>query len=177
MAIDPRERQALDYFDSAGVSCVRYEHPLALTMEDCEKIGADIGARHFKNLFLTNRQGTDFYLLLIGADKKFRTAEVSKQLGVSRLSFGTDAQLLHKLGLLPGSVTPLALAHAGARDVTVVIDRDILEMGLVCVHPCVSTASLALPWKDVYAFIQSCGNRVEFVDIAPDAPAGPSAPV
>jgi len=168
MAIDPRERETLALLDARGVPYTRIEHPLAHTMEDCEAIGADLGARHFKNLFLTNRQGTDFYLLLIAADKKFRTAEVSKQLGVSRLSFGTDEQLMDKLGLLSGSVTPMALAHARARDVSVVIDRDVLGMGLVCVHPCVSTASLALRWADVFAFIQSCGNRVEVVDIVCD---------
>lgn len=166
MAIDPRERETLALLDAAGVPYTRIEHPLAHTMEDCEAIGADIGARHFKNLFLTNRQGTDFYLLLIAADKKFRTAEISRQLGVSRLSFGTDAQLMEKLGLLPGSVSPMALSHAGARDVVVVLDRDVLGMDLVCVHPCVSTASLALRWTDVLAFIQSRGNRTQVVDIA-----------
>ncbi len=166
MDISPRERETLALLDSRGVAYTRMEHPLALTMQDCEAVGAQLGARHFKNLFLANRQGTEFYLLLIAAQKSFRTAEVSKLLGVSRLSFGTNAQLMEKLGLLPGSVTPLALTFPGARDVAVVIDRDILEMGLVCVHPCASTASLALKWGDVLAFIESCGNRVAVVDIA-----------
>ncbi len=166
MAIDPREMETLALLGARGVAYTRYEHAPARTMEDCENIGAEVGARHFKNLFLTNRQNTAFYLLLIGADKKFRTAEVSKQLGTSRLSFGSDAQLMEKLGLLPGSVTPMALAHPGAREVTVVIDRDILFMDLVCVHPCVATASLALAWADVYAFIESFGNPVALVTIA-----------
>ncbi|HWQ58416.1 MAG TPA: prolyl-tRNA synthetase associated domain-containing protein [Clostridia bacterium] len=165
MAIDPRERDTLALLESRGVPYTRIEHLRALTMEDCESVGADLGARHFKNLFLVNRQGTDFYLLLIDANKKFRTAEVSKQLGVSRLSFASDAQLMDKLGLLPGSVTPMALARPGARDVTVVIDRDVLDMGLVCVHPCVSTASLALRWADVFAFIEGTGCRVAYVDV------------
>lgn len=167
MPIDPREKAALDLLDAMGVAYTRIEHPPARTMEDCENVGAELGAHHFKNLFLTNRQGTQFYLLLIGADKKFRTAEVSRQLGVSRLSFGTDEHLMDKLELLPGSVTPMALVYPGAKDITVVIDRDILDMNLVCVHPCVSSASLALAWRDVFAFIGRCGNRVAYVDIAP----------
>lgn len=169
MNIDPRERATLACFDARGVRYERFEHAPALTMEDCEALDASIGAQHFKNLFLTNRQGTEFYLLLIGADKLFKTADVSKQLGVARLSFATDAQLMEKLGLLPGSVTPLALAHPGARDVRVVIDREVLAMGVVCVHPCVSTASLVLAWEDVFDFILSCGNPVTFVEIAPRA--------
>lgn len=170
MAIDPREEETLALLGELGITYKRYEHPCALTMNDCENIGADIGATHFKNLFLTNRQQTDFYMLLIAPEKKFRTAEVSKQLGVSRLSFGTDALLFEKLGLLPGSVTPMALARQGAGDVTLLIDRDILAMDTVCVHPCVSTASLAMTVRDLLRFIGRCGNRVVYVDIA-DTPA------
>ncbi len=166
MAIDPREEETLALLEKLGISFKRYEHPCALTMDDCESIGRDVGATHFKNLFLTNRQQTDFYMLLIAPEKKFRTAEVSKQLGVSRLSFGTDELLMEKLGLLPGSVTPMALARPGAGDVTLLIDRDILSMRMVCVHPCVSTASLAMTLEDLMRFVGRCGNRVEYVDIA-----------
>lgn len=167
MAIDERERPILELLDGLGIKYRRYEHPEARTMEDCEHIGEDVGATHFKNLFLTNRQQTDFYMLLISPDKKFRTSEVSKQLGVSRLSFGTDALLMEKLGLLPGSVTPLALMNPNARDITLVIDRDILSMDMVCVHPLVSSASLAMRLDDVLKLVGRFGNKVEYVNICP----------
>ena len=112
MAIDERERPVLELLDEMGIPYRRYEHPCARTMHDCEGIGADIGAQHFKNLFLCNRSGTKFYLLLICADKPFRTGDVSRQLGSSRLSFCSDAQLMDKLGLVAGSVTPMALYRA-----------------------------------------------------------------
>lgn len=102
----------------------RYEHAAALTMADCAHIGGDIGAHHCKNLFLTNRQQTDFYLLMLEPDKQFRTAEVSKQLGVSRLSFATPELLHEKLGLIPGAVSPLALCHGEARPIRVLMDKD-----------------------------------------------------
>ena len=73
MAIDERERPVLELLDEMGIQYRCYEHPCARTMHDCEGIGADIGAQHFKNLFLCNRSGTKFYLLLICADKPFRT--------------------------------------------------------------------------------------------------------
>ena len=40
-----------------------------------------------KNLFLCNRQKTQFYLLLLEGDKVFKTKHLSAQLGCSRLSF------------------------------------------------------------------------------------------
>ena len=72
-------------------------------MKDCALIGAARGARHFKNLFLTNRQGNAFYLLMPGVKKRFRPAKVSRLLGVSRLSFASPEKLLEKLGSLPGA--------------------------------------------------------------------------
>ena len=63
MAIDERERPVLELLDEMGIQYRRYEHPCARTMHDCEGIGADIGAQHFKNLFLCNRSGTKFYLM------------------------------------------------------------------------------------------------------------------
>lgn len=162
--IDEKEKPTLALLEEMGIEYTRYEHPNALTMEDCEDIGKDIGAHHFKNLFLCNRQKTDFYLMLISAHREFRTADISKQLGVSRLSFCSAEQLYEKLGLLPGSVTAMALTHENAKDITVVIDKAILELPLVCVHPCISSASLAIKIGDLLRFIQAQGNRICYVD-------------
>ncbi|MDE7402442.1 MAG: hypothetical protein K2M87_03415, partial [Muribaculaceae bacterium] len=51
-----------DFLDKQGVSYTTLCHPEAFTMEECESVRAEIGAPVFKNLFLTNRQQTDFYL-------------------------------------------------------------------------------------------------------------------
>lgn len=163
--IDPRENESLAALDALGIKYKRYEHSCALTMDDCTDIGADLGAHHCKNLFLCNRQGTDFYIMLIRGDKKFKTAVVSKLLGVSRLSFCTSEQLMDKLGLLPGSVTALGLLNKNARDVTVVVDEDVARFPMVCVHPCVSTASLAISGEDLMKFIRSTGNEIRMVNI------------
>ncbi len=165
MSVDKNEAELLELLDKMGIKYRRYEHAAARTMQDCEGIGADVGAEHFKNLFLTNRKGDKFYLLLICADKPFRTGEVSKRLNSSRLSFASDTQLFDKLGLIPGSVTPMALYRESARDVVVAIDEDILKMNMVCVHPCVSSASLAISLSDLLAFIKAMGNEVRAVSV------------
>lgn len=162
----PEELPVIEALNALNIPFTRYEHAAARTMEDCESIGADIGAHHFKNLFLTNRQGTDFYLVLISAHKKFRTAEVSKQLGVARLSFCTPEQLMDKLSLLPGSVSPMALIHDTARSVTVAVDEDIRSLPIVCVHPCTSAVSYAISVGDLFRFLASRGNELRFVSIS-----------
>lgn len=98
-----------DLLKEWGIEFKSMAHPEAATMEDCKAIGEKLGAPFCKNLFLANRQQTEFFLLLIGEDKKFRTAEVSKKIGRSRLSFGNEDKLYQALGVRPGSISPLGL--------------------------------------------------------------------
>ncbi|MFR7609431.1 MAG: hypothetical protein ACLUZ4_01280 [Christensenellaceae bacterium] len=55
--------------DRMGIEYTRIEHPAAATMEACAAIGEGTGASHCKNLFLTNRQGTAFFLVMLGSSK------------------------------------------------------------------------------------------------------------
>ena len=85
-----REVRAYKLLDELGVDFVRTDHfdEPATSMEACEKIDAILNVRICKNLFLCNRQKTNFYLLIMPGDKPFKTKELSGQLGISRLSFG-----------------------------------------------------------------------------------------
>lgn len=167
---DERELLAEKALAELNIPFVRYEHEAARTMEDCEDIGKDIGACHMKNLFLTNRQGTDFYLVLMDGHKSFRTAEVSKKLSVARLSFAMPEQLKVILNLEPGAVTALGLLFDEARRVTVVLDEDVLSYPYVCLHPCVSTASLAIKPGDLLRFLASRGNELVKLSIEGTSP-------
>ena len=66
-----KEIRVYDLLDSLGVKYQRIDHEAAMTMEACEEIdrtlseGEENGVAICKNLFLCNRQATDFYLLLI----------------------------------------------------------------------------------------------------------------
>ncbi|OQB23506.1 MAG: Prolyl-tRNA editing protein ProX [Firmicutes bacterium ADurb.Bin182] len=162
---DQRELPVYRALNELNIEYERFEHKEALTMEDCESIGKDAGAEHFKNLFLCNRQGTDFYMVLLRADKMFRTAEVSKQLGVSRLSFASPAQLGDKLKLLPGAVSPLALLNDENHEITVAVDRDILSLEKIMAHPMVNTASVAMKGTDLFRFLDWLSNKLVFVTI------------
>lgn len=162
---DERALPALAKLDELHIPYTLYEHKLALTMEDCEGIGSDIGAVHFKNLFLTNRAGTDYYLCLLRADKKFHTGAVSRQLGSERLCFATPEQLQEKLGLAAGSVTPLALINDKDHSITVAIDRDIMADPLLCMHPLISNTSVAIFRMDMIRYIKACGNEYKYISV------------
>lgn len=142
------------------------KHTAANTMEDLQEAEALLGATFCKNLFLANRQGTEHFLLLIRGDKRFRTAEVSKKLGKARLSFGSEDRLWEFLGVKPGAITPLGLVFDKQHQLTLVVDKDLLGLDSICIHPCVNTESLVMATTDLFdVFIPHCGHKPVMLEI------------
>ncbi|MBR4409965.1 MAG: prolyl-tRNA synthetase associated domain-containing protein, partial [Firmicutes bacterium] len=82
-----KEVRVYDLLDELGIEYQRIDHEEANTMEICAEIDQVLGATICKNLFMCNRQQTDFYMLMIDEKKGFKTKYLSAQLGTSRLSF------------------------------------------------------------------------------------------
>lgn len=155
----------------AGVNCIMLTHPAANTMELCRGIGGEYGARHCKNLFLTNKRGSEFRLLLMHPDKPFRTSEVSKALGVTRMSFASNEQLQEVLGLEPGCVSVMGLvnecakrAYADGR-LFVAIDEDILKWKRICVHPNTDEATLVIETSGLLRLLEHLGAEYSVLRI------------
>ncbi len=144
-----KEIGVYDMLDKLLVEYERVDHEPAMTMEVCEEIDSSLGATICKNLFLCNRQETNFYLLMMPGDKKFLTRILSKELGVARLSFAGEKYMEEFLDITPGSVSVLGLMNDIKKRVQLVIDEDILKGEYVGCHPCINTSSLRLKTKDL----------------------------
>lgn len=162
----PKEIRAYDFLDSLGVSYQRIDHEAAMTMEACAAIDGVLEATMCKNLFLCNRQCTDFYLLMLPGDKPFKTKELSKQLGCSRLSFANGSFMEEYLDITPGSLSVLGLMNDNDHRVQLLIDGDLLSSLHIGVHPCVNTASLRLRTKDLMdTIIPAMGHAPKMVTL------------
>ena len=106
-----QEAAAFDFLDSLGIDYERVTHELADTMEKCDDVSAVLGVDVCKNLFLCNRQKTNFYLLCMPPHKAFHTKDLSHQIGSARLSFAPEEQLWDLLHCTPGSATILGLMN------------------------------------------------------------------
>lgn len=144
-----REERVYDLLDQLGIAYWQVDHPAARTMEDCMAIDEALNTKMCKNLFLCNRQKTDFYLLLMPGDKPFRTKELSAQIGTARLSFADAESMERYLDIQPGAVSVLGLMNDMENRVQLLIDEDLLRDAFFGAHPCVNTSSLRLATKDV----------------------------
>ena len=135
--------------DQLHIPYSRVEHEPAETMEACAAISDALGIRICKNLFLCNRQKTDFYLLTMPEDKPFHTKDLSAQIHSARLSFAPEELLWELLHCTPGSATVLGLANDTERRVQLLIDREVYNAPYFSCHPCICTSTLRLKTADV----------------------------
>lgn len=144
-----KEVRVYDFLDALGISYQRIDHEAAMTMEVCEEIDRVLDAVICKNLFLCNRQETNFYLLMIAGDKKFKTKDLSSQIGSARLSFGKPEYMEEFLDITPGSVSVLGLMNDKENKVQLLMDEDVIKQEYIGCHPCINTSSLRIKTKDM----------------------------
>ena len=144
-----KEVRVYDLLDSLGVTYQRIDHEPAMTMEACAEIDRVLDATICKNLLLCNRQCTDFYLLMIPGDKVFKTSELSKKIGSSRLSFAKPEYMEEFLDITPGSVSVLGLMNDHDHRGKLLMDEDVLKGEYIGMHPCINTSSLRLQTADL----------------------------
>lgn len=162
----PREDRCYDFLDTLSIEYYRVDHEHADTIQDCEQVEEQLGCKICKNLFLTNRQQTDFYLLIMPGEKPFKTKLLSKQINTSRLSFGTPEQMEQMLDTHPGSASVLGLLNDREKRVRLLIDRDLLSEKDFGCHPCQNTSSLRLKTHDLLdRILPALGHEPTFVDL------------
>ena len=145
----PQEAAAFDLLDRLGIEYDRVSHDAAFNMELCAEVGRALGVSVCKNLFLCNRQKTQFYLLCMMPDKPFHTKDLSAQIHSTRLSFAPEELLWELLHCTPGSATVLGLANDTERRVQLLIDREVYNAPYFSSHPCICTSTLRLKTADV----------------------------
>ena len=123
-----KEIRTYDFLDGLGVDYQRMDHEAAFTMEACKEVDEALGVEMCKNLFLCNRQKTDFYLL----------------------SFAGAEYMEKYLDITPGAVSIMGLMNDKDNAVRLLVDEDLLKEEWIGCHPCVNTSSIRVKTKDMF---------------------------
>ena len=142
-----KEIRVYDLLDSLGIEYERTDHERTDTMEACNEIDAILQVTICKNLFLCNRQKTNFYLLMMPGDKPFKTKELSSQINSARLSFASPEDMERLLDITPGSVSIMGLMNDKENAVQLLVDEDVLQGEYLGCHPCLSLIHISEPTR------------------------------
>ena len=147
-----KEIRVYDLLDKLGMEYYRTDHEPATTMVVCNDIDKILGALICKNLFLCNRQKTQFYLLMMPGDKTFKTKDLSRQINSARLSFADEEYMEKYLDT--------------DNNVQLLMDKEVLEDEALGCHPCINTSSLKLKTREVLdKFLPAVHHKAIIVEL------------
>jgi Ala-tRNA(Pro) deacylase len=167
-APDARENALYDRLRALGIAWRGYEHVPVFTVEEAETVNAVQPGGHTKNLFLKDRKG-GLWLVVLRDDFRLDLNGLSRQIGAPRFSFGSGELLIATLGVPPGSVTPFALMNDEDNKVRVVLDEDMLKLEPLNFHPLRNDRTIAVSSADLLRFIADCGHVPQIVKLPESA--------
>ena len=133
-------------------------HPPVFTMEELYALNLPGGEQVVKNLFLRDDKKRFYYLVVLPGAKTANLKQLQETIGSRKLSFASEGDLMEKLGLVKGSVTPLGILRDQEHQVVVVLDRALLAQEAVGVHPNRNDGTLWLAPEDLVRLIRAQGN-------------------
>jgi Ala-tRNA(Pro) deacylase len=156
------EPEFLDFLNANGFVYQRVEHPAVFTCAEAALHRPDLPATSTKNLFLCDKRGRRFFLAVTTCEKTVKLDELSRQLGVAHLRFGSEENLMRLLGVTRGAVTMMGLANDTEHLVELWIDAEIWPGEHFLSHPLVNTATLVLSKSELERFFTLTGHAPRF---------------
>ncbi len=143
-------------FDRLNIVHETIEHVPLYTVEEAKTVKYNLDGAHTKNLFLRNKKGRMF-LLVVEQNRRVDLKALRTQINVpgGQLAFASTERLGKFLGVVPGSVSPLAVINDTSGKVSVYIEQSLLEHEAIYLHPCRNTHSTRLATQDLLKVLEA----------------------
>lgn len=149
----------LAFLAALKIETATVEHPPLFTVEDSRALRGDIPGGHTKNLFVKDKKGR-LFLLVLAEETEVDLKRVHEKIGAQgRVSFGSAELLEEVLGVLPGAVTPFGAINDVAGRVSVVLDEAMMRHERLNFHPLVNTRTTSLATADLVKFLRATGHE------------------
>ena len=150
-----------DILKQLNIDFKEIEHQPLFTVKQAQIIKGKIEGEGCKNLFLTDKKGR-YFLVVLEENKKANIKQIEKIVHVSHLSFATILELKSILQLEQGSVTPFGILNDDNHQVFLVIDSDLKDKKLLF-HPNINTKTISIEYHDLIKFIEFEKNNYIFL--------------
>ena len=136
-----------------------------MTVDEADRLVPALPAAKTKNLFLRDKKGTRHLLVTVPARVPVDLAALGRLLGANGIGFASAERLARHLGVLPGSVTLLALVNDVDHAVEFCIDRALWDADAVQAHPLINTATMVIPHDALERFLAATGHHANVIDV------------
>lgn len=154
----------IDLLDSRHIEYELYEHRPIKTVAESQDLGLPHQEWSTKNFFLRDKKKKHYFIITTQENKSVDLRDIREILGTSALSFASDEDLTHMLGIISGAVSPFGALNDESGKVQVYIDR-LFAGHLMDAHPNDNAATLFLKADDVIGLLRDAGRTAEYIDL------------
>lgn len=158
------KNEIYEFLNNKNIEYELQEHEAVYNMEELSKIDLLYPESDAKNIFVRDDKKSNYYLITIKGNKKVDLKEFKNKYNTRRLSFASSDDLLNILNLTPGSVTPLGLLNDKELKVIFFIDKELINLNMIGIHPNDNTATIWLKTKDLLNVIKEHGNIINIYE-------------
>lgn len=148
----------LNLLNKLEISYDLHHHAPIFTVEEGVHLKEKIPGTHCRNLFLKDKKGKMF-LITAANETKIDLKSLHGLLGCGRLSFGSKERLMEHLGIYPGAVTPFTAINDTSHNVTILLDKTMMEADIICVHPLDNAMTIGFKPADLLKFLDHTGHK------------------
>lgn len=144
----------MDIYDILDKLDIKYDeivHKNVYTIKEAEVLKDRIDGVGVKNIFLTNKRG-GYFLVLIKDNKRLDIKMLESIFNTGHLSFGSDIELKDILGIESGSVSVFNIINDKLNKVFMFIDRELVSKRILF-HPNINTRTISINYNDVIRII------------------------
>ncbi len=156
------ENEFLRFMDTNHFVYQRMEHPAVFTCAEADAHHSGITAVSTKNLFLCDKKGRRFFLVVTACQKTVNLEELTSELGVAHLRFGSEENLIRLLGVTRGAVTMMGLVNDTTHQVELWLDTEIWKSESFLCHPLVNTSTLVVSRSELERFFNLTNHEKHF---------------
>lgn len=144
----------MDIYDILEKLDIKYDeivHKKVYTIKEADDLKERIDGVGVKNLFLTNKRG-GYFLVLIKDNKRLDIKMLESIFNTGYLSFCSDIELKDILGIESGSVSVFNIINDKLNKVFIFIDKELVSKR-VLFHPNINTRTISINYNDVIRVI------------------------
>lgn len=158
------ETKTYEELTRLGIKFERVDNDPVEAMDECTEIAGKLGTEIRKTIVVCNRQKTQYYLVILPADKRFDSKRFAQMMQCARVSFASAEDMESILGVQPGSATVMSILNDTDNKVQVVVDKAVADEKWFGCNPGANTTHLKIKTNNLLNnFLPAEGHKPEII--------------
>lgn len=160
------EKKVYEKLNELNIVFDRVDNDTVESMEECIEINNKLGAEIRKTIIVCNEKKTQFYLVVLPAEKRFDSKVFRDKMGCSRVSFASSESMEKVLGVVPGSATVMSVISDTDNIVKVAIDKEVADSEYFACNTGENTKHIKIKTKDLLeVFLPNVNHEPTIIEL------------